>query len=341
MMALRRFLAFLGVLILVLFGCKKATEPVSPGWEVLSIGSNVDLLGVDFVDENYGWVIGRDTVVYHTTDGGNSWIRQSYPQYQVFFTELIDIHFINRQLGWAVGDYGTIYKTIDGGQNWIIKESLSTTNFRCIIFADPRHGWICAGAGGISYLTTTDGGETWIPVYSDPYQIVLWDFVDSLNGWARINSAINKTSDGGISWVNISPGPIPSGSFDFVDLYNGWGLITQRVSEYERWQWIIHTADGGYSWEVQSDTFKSQMNSLFLYPLKMFNSKSGWIGKYEPPIVSVLHTTNGGVRWIDQLLPPVGDRPILDIDFVNENMGWAVGFKGLLLRTKSAGNPIR
>jgi len=235
------------VTVLLLFSCKKSTGPVIPGWEVLSIGSNVDLFALDFVDENYGWVVGRDTFIYHTTDGGNTWVAQTYPQFQGVPPQLHDIDFIDRQLGWAVGYFGTIIRTTDGGQNWVKAESQYTETFNLVIFTDPRHGWI-RGSSLVSYLRTTDGGETWIPVSSTPYEIGIWDFVDSLNGWARINSAINKTSDGGLSWVSIYPGPIPGGSFDFVDLYNGWGLMGERVSEYEQWYWIIHTTDGGYNW---------------------------------------------------------------------------------------------
>ncbi len=61
-------LAVFLVTIALLFSCKKSTGPVIPGWEVLSIGNTAGLRAVDFVDENYGWVIaGGDTVIYHTT----------------------------------------------------------------------------------------------------------------------------------------------------------------------------------------------------------------------------------------------------------------------------------
>jgi len=231
-----------------------------------------------------------------------------------------------------------IYKTTDGGQNWFIHDTLKGIHVNCVIFTDSRHGWVCGGTPEISYFKTSDGGDNWIPINTGVY---LRDFVDSSNGWAIGFGSIYKTSDGGLNW-NLTYNLGFSGiDLDFVDLLHGWGLISQRVSEYEQWSWIIHTSDGGYYWEVQMDTFKYQIGNFILLPLKMLNQNVGWLGKYQSKVVSVLHTTNAGITWLDQPLPLVGDRPILDIDFINDKEGWAVGVGGLLLRTKNGGNPIR
>jgi len=330
------------VTIVLLFSCKKSTEPVIPGWEVLSIGTNADLFAVDFVDENYGWMIGRDTVVFHTTDGGNTWVRQSYPNYQLLGLPLRDIQCIDQQLGWAVGGgyNGFICKTTDGGNNWFIQDTVKRRSVNCIFFTDPSHGWVCGGSSA-GFLRTADGGDTWDSI-SSPYVIYLRDFVDSLNGWAfGQGGSILHTADGGLTWVNMFPEHVDSCLLDFVDLYHGWGLIVSRVSEYEQWFWVIHTTDGGHSWEPQLSIFNNQDGNSAIGPLMMLNQNTGWIGKWESRKASVLHTTDGGKSWLDQPLPFIGDKSIADMEFINEKVGWAVGTGGLLLRTKNGGNPIR
>lgn len=344
----RRYLAFLGVLLLFLFSCKKSTKPVIPGWEVLYVWSNVILFKVDFVDSDYGWVIGSDyqinQYIFHTTDGGKTWVQQSAPPPPGNFPlPFNDIYFIDRQNGWGVGSFGDIYKTTDGGDNWTLAETLGFGSFHTIFFTDLRHGWADGGAG-LGDWRTTDGGETW-------EKIPFWDsFIDSLDGWAGGGSgAIYRTYDGGVNWTKVYTEDGSGGtSLDFVDLYNGWGLKGGRISEYDFWYWIIHTVDGGYTWELQLDTFKYRLFGVFgsIGPMEMLNSRTGWIAKHEELKGTVLHTINGGITWREQPLPDIGDRGIIDMDFINENEGWAItsspsNLPSLILRTKNGGNPIR
>lgn len=56
---------------------------------------------IDFIDANYGWVLGNG--VYHTTDGGINW------QLQALSVAGISIDFIDRTNGWTVGRNGKIW----------------------------------------------------------------------------------------------------------------------------------------------------------------------------------------------------------------------------------------
>ena len=55
---------------------------------------------ISFVNPNTGWVVGEYGDVFHTTDGGNSWITQSTGSNDY----LLGVFFINESNGWILGD---------------------------------------------------------------------------------------------------------------------------------------------------------------------------------------------------------------------------------------------
>jgi photosystem II stability/assembly factor-like uncharacterized protein len=78
---------------------------------------------MDFVDENYGWSAGRvkidgkmNHLVYNTTDGGKSWIKQR----EIYMGDfgLFHVDFFDRNKGIAGGFDGSLIITSNGGKNW-------------------------------------------------------------------------------------------------------------------------------------------------------------------------------------------------------------------------------
>jgi len=59
------------------------------------------------------------SVIFRTTDGGNTWTDQPVP----FPRLLHDVWSINNQTVIAVGDSGTILRSGDGGITWSLRES--------------------------------------------------------------------------------------------------------------------------------------------------------------------------------------------------------------------------
>lgn len=63
-----------------------------------------------FLDENNGWIVGDETEVAYTPNGGKDWFSQSFPH----DNRVLRIDFINVTFGWAVGWNGYIYRTTRG-----------------------------------------------------------------------------------------------------------------------------------------------------------------------------------------------------------------------------------
>lgn len=347
MKSLRVFGVSVGVSFL-LFNCnKKPTGPLVSSWEVLPFEEDIRLSAISFVDDSYGWATGWKPSlkgeIYHTSDGGNTWVYQPHPKNPKFQSleppPLYDIFFFDREHGWAVGEGGSIYNTIDGGNNWVLKDTLGDRAITTVYFTDLKHGWIAAGVD-IGPHRTTDGGQTWEKMAAH------WrDFTDSLNGWTDGSfGEIYRTYDGGVSWVEIYEGDSSGGEYylDFADLDNGW-IVKKRciIDHYQCKEWVVHTTDGGYIWDLQLDTF----GTVNLGPVATTDRNNVWIAKHEGK-ATILHTRNGGFSWSEQPLPDIADGGIRDMDFINEKQGWAVAFSPdqlttVILRTSNGGNPIR
>ena len=114
------------------------------------------LYDINFIDKNNGFIVGDFGVFLKTTDGGNSWQRDSISGdgYSVFFTDALT--------GWVTTWQGYILHTTDGGINWTAVNSNPITNnglFK-VRFFDWNYGWFVGGSGTI--YRTTDGGNNWL-----------------------------------------------------------------------------------------------------------------------------------------------------------------------------------
>ncbi len=121
------------------------------------------------------------------------------------------------------------------------------------------------------------------------------------------------------TWKSPSPQGNTLLSMQFVDTAQGWA-----VGEYGT---IIHTSDGGRSWDEQE--FGSTDNIL---GLSMVTSSVGWAAGDNG---SVLHTTNGGDDWIDQSSGT--SAGLNSVFFVDAQNGWAAGDNETIIHTTNGG----
>lgn len=117
---------------------------------------NPTLFGIHFNNRMEGWLCGLDSLIFHTTDGGETWNVTQKEELQ----PLLNI-FVKEDRGWAVGDQGTYYLSRDGGNTWTFMEEAIKTklSFSNVYFSSPMNGWIVGASGTI--VRTVDGGETW------------------------------------------------------------------------------------------------------------------------------------------------------------------------------------
>jgi photosystem II stability/assembly factor-like uncharacterized protein len=152
-------------------------------WDRQSVATTDEFRGLTFVDLNQGWATSLHPTHYdwndeadnwkaslwHTTDGGASWITQTLP---ISASILNRIDFVDAQNGWTVGvkyigddTFGypqhraVIYHTDNGGTTWVEQpygiEELEIS-LTAVDFVDALHGWV----GGFPTRSDLTGGAT-------------------------------------------------------------------------------------------------------------------------------------------------------------------------------------
>ena len=327
-------------------------------WDSVSMPATVpntpDLNAVKFLNADFGWISSFYGYLYKTTNSGISWISDTTFKYLY----LSDVTPITENECWVVAHDGApnsrFYKTTNGGLNWDLKMT-NASSYTKINFINSSTGYSC-GNGRI--LRTQSGGTNWDTLYPSlsPFSIqtVLTSdgitmlsagegsgpsnkFFKSTNGGANWNittanstitfndiyfkdkqngvavgdsGAIYKSIDSGKTW-NITGGTSGLSKIFFSDANTGFSISTLSSV-------IFKTTNFGESWfnsgyPVTYDGFNSA---------EFINSQTGFIVGVNNKIIK---TTNAGANWSDVGPPGSANYPVLrDIDFVNQNTGWAV-----------------
>lgn len=237
-----------------------------------------------FIDKQVGFIgtVGtdyfpnvQDTIpLYRTRDGGLSWTPVSYQGPYVKGLCAIDVvqeSYINHGVLdykyhlYAVGRVGSpanLMISHDGGEHWVSKPLPEVAQMAFdIVMLDTRVGFIAAAThqdisrSKALILKTTDGGDTWKPVYqsnrsfettwkiSFPSDMVGYVTVQSYNPNPAIaQQRIAKTLDGGETWIElplVEDATARQFGIGFINALHGF--VGTMHSGYE-------TRDGGQTW---------------------------------------------------------------------------------------------
>ncbi len=238
------------------------------------------------------------------------------------------IYFADQLNGWVVGDSGRMLHTSNAGDSWEIQSSGTTVSLRCVQFIGEQTGW-AAGTNAIGM--TKDGGRSWNWQYlpGDPRRGFLsLYFASHTAGWIGDNlGGILHTEDGGMTWTpEVSGTTWAITSMQFLDTQEGWATAIRAI--------VLHTTDGGNNWTTKIlDTLNcgnaGDYNDIFFT-----NHSKGWIATNNlfsntayPVVSPIVHTSDAGKTWICQ---PMQSPATLSLQFVNESLGWAAGWDGIL-----------
>jgi photosystem II stability/assembly factor-like uncharacterized protein len=147
-------------------------------WERQLAPVREELIHLDFVSDDKGWVVGGSGTILFTRDGGRSWAKQPSGTEATLY----HIDFRNDRVGWAVGERGTVLRTTDGGETWVSIPVPVRSTLLSVTFVNEDQGWI-VGRGGV-ILRSEDGGRTWVRQESRTKENLYALFIDKKSGWA-------------------------------------------------------------------------------------------------------------------------------------------------------------
>ena len=181
-------------------------------------------------------------------------------------------------------------------------------------------------------LKTTDGGNTWVQMWTGVNMgLEGASFVDVNNGfvagWPKISngwSGFGKTTDGGVTWTSppVTPDPFYFTDVVFKDANNGILLGSTNSSPV-----VYVTSNGGSSWISASGVSANMpMSGCYVSGSTYYLVDNG--GHIKKSI-------DNGLNWTTVFTVPGG--LFTGIDFLNNTIGMACGDNGLIVKTSDGG----
>jgi photosystem II stability/assembly factor-like uncharacterized protein len=269
---------------------------------------------VFFLDANTGWAATRGGEIWHTSDAGSTWTKQTSGTSE----DLEAIQFLTNEIGYAIGVNGTILRTDTGGRIWAALSPGTDQDFTGMSFVDASTGWVVGGGAGLGsidgvVLTTTDGGLTWTSLTYDADIVVAFprdvSFIDANTGWAvglQTNNGdafydlILKTTDGGQTW-KTQTSPLASGNTTIRLKYVN-AIDASTVYAGGEGGNIVKTTDGGTTWTALTTGTSSELWGMYF-----FDASTGWLTTSAD---EVRKTSDGGTTWSAQTTGATGTTAI-------------------------------
>jgi len=95
------------------YGAMYKTIDSGTTWDISIELEGEDINALHFVDENNGYFVGDEGLIYKTNDGGTNWQELNIP-YERYNT----VNFYSKNVGYIADEDGKLYKTENGGASW-------------------------------------------------------------------------------------------------------------------------------------------------------------------------------------------------------------------------------
>lgn len=238
----------------------------------------------------YPNVPGAGGGIYITTDGGQSWTKQSTATFTGNDAFANVVYFWNKNDGFCMGDpnqgYFEIYTTNNGGLNWVrvlqskIPASSGTDEYGTV-------GQFCVGDDDVVFFNTTKGrifkskdkGASWSLITTPLTGRTKIAFADENHGVLIENNEnvstfkVYYTLNGGATWTLTSRQNVYSSNIEYVA---GTGRMYVSSSANASKAGASYSVDGGINWIKFNDLNETQCLALDFYDMTL-----GWIGEFN------------------------------------------------------------
>ncbi|MEM9136904.1 MAG: photosynthesis system II assembly factor Ycf48 [Cyanobacteria bacterium P01_F01_bin.42] len=307
-------------------GCSSIDALVKSPWVPIDLETDATVQDLSFIDRDHGWLVGTQSTIMETQDGGQTWDLKSL-QIDDQDYRFNSVSF-NGDEGWIVGEPALMLHTEDGGQHWS-KITLSAKlpgNPAKIVATGAQTAEMVTDVGAI--YSTKDTGQNWSALVQEAF------------GALR---NVNRSNDG--KYVAVSS----RGSFYSVWYPGEVSWEPHNRNSSRRVQGMGFAPDGqlwmlnrggsiqfskNVSEEEWTDPFNPDVASgIGLLDLAYRNQDEIWVTGGSGRL---LQSTDGGENW--KLDPSVADIPsnLYRVLFFDQDLGFITGQDGTLLKYSAA-----
>ena len=307
----QRVIVLLAVLLCI--GCSKTPSLSFNPWQTISVPTDATLQDIGFSgDSQHGWLVGSNSTILETTDGGQTWQPKQLDLEQNYL--LSGVSFAGAE-GWIVGEPGLLLHTSDEGGSWSripLSEKLPGTP-NTIVALGPQSAEMTTDIGAI--YRTTDGGKTWKAMVQEAVGVLrniarspdgkylavsargnfysIWE--PGKNAWEPHNRQSSRRvqnmgfGQDGRLWMIARGGQVQFSnpdSFDewgkaqYPEVSTSWGLLDMAYRTPEE-IWVsggsgnlLCSLDGGKTWQKDRDVEGVPSN---LYKIVFLTPNKGFI----------------------------------------------------------------
>lgn len=333
---------------------------------------DADLRAVHFLDAKSGWVVGDQGVIWHTTDGGQTWTRQTHSA----TAGLNSVCFVDPQNGWAAGravnPYHTqtaavLLRTQDAGRTWVADQRQLLPGLHSLQFVDRVHGWAAGDYShifGTSLFLTNDGGREWTPIQAEisGELCAATAWTERFDRQAAIDGA-NESAASAKNWGTNVPRSGNSATIPFRPQFHAatakqcWSGEANRLRPVDSTSFGLRrpramtTAPSGRAWLVgdgglimhfdpqarfwQRPAALPALTEMTTWDWRCVTTWERHVWIAGSPGDRVLHSSDEGATW--EWLATEQTLPLYSLSFVDVARGWGVGALGTIIATGDGG----
>jgi len=329
--------------------CQDFTKSVNGGttWTPGTISgiTNLDLAMICAVDAQKAWVVAYPPAstttnqgVYHTSDGGATWARQTTAQFTTSASFANIVHFWYENDGWCQGDPINgdfeMYTTTNGGTTWTLVPGANIPDpisgeFGVVGYYSVVGDIVWFGTNKGRVYKSIDKGLNWTVAVCTPLnnKYIQPFFRSETFGFcqdkgASTTGALAVTTDGGTTWTALSStGTVYWNDMSFVPGTTGTWVSTGAATGSSG---CTYSYDDGTNWTEWIDCQGAQFLAV-----DFIDTETGWSGSFN------VDATTGGM-WVfnGNLTPPVAPVADFEADVTAIMLGESVTFTDL-----STGDP--
>lgn len=244
-------------------------------------------------------------------------------------TSIRAMKVLNDSVVWVSGNNGFVGKTTNGGNTWQwMHPDHKILDFRSLAAFDPFHAVVANAGSPATIFFTSDGGDHWQKVYSNPDTAFFFDGIvfrnkkngiiygDPVNG----KFIILSTKDMGKHWKLLPskkrPGAI-QGESSFAAsnsaIFNLPGSKYLWIGTGGKAARLFFSKDFGKKWKQSNTSMLQGKSSTGIFSLAFINRNNGICvgGDYADGLVRLNNTTlirNGGEKYQKPVVNPFGYR---------------------------------